>query len=320
MTDMSKDTSKPQGKALPAGLAEALGAYGIWGFLPLYFKMMANVAPWEVVGQRVVWSVGLVLIMLAFRKRLGELARVLTTPRLFGPLFASSVLIATNWLVYVWAVYNGHVLAASLGYFLNPLLNILLGSVVLKEKLRPLQWASAGLAAIGVAILAFGALDTLWISLTLAGTFGIYGLIRKMVDTGPLVGLAAETIIMMPVAVAFLLWWGSVPGRAAFGAGNITTDMLLIGCGAVTAVPLLLFASAARKLPYSTLGLIQYVAPTIVFLIGIFVFKEPLLMSQLICFLFIWAGIAVYIWDGMRARKAIARQEPAAINTVTPEL
>lgn len=295
-----------ESRGLPAGLPEALGAYGIWGFLPLYFKLMQNVSPWEVVGQRVVWSVGLVLILLAFRKRLGELARVLSTPRLVGPLIASSLLIAANWLIYVWAVYNGHVLAASLGYFLNPLLNILLGSVILKEKLRPLQWASAGLAAIGVAILAFGALDTLWISLTLAGTFGIYGLIRKMVDTGPLVGLAAETIIMLPIAVAFLLWWGSEPGRAAFGSGDISIDLLLIGCGAITAFPLLLFASAARKLPYSTLGLIQYVAPTIVFLIGIFVFKEPLKTSQLLCFLFIWAGIILYIWDGFRGRKESA--------------
>lgn len=310
MNDTPQSASADQSRGLPAGLTEALGAYGIWGFLPLYFKLMAHVSPWEVVGQRVVWSVGLVLIMLAFRKRLGELLRVLTTPRLVGPLLASSILIATNWLIYVWAVYNGHVLAASLGYFLNPLLNILLGSVVLKEKLRPWQWVSAGLAAIGVAILAFGALDTLWISLTLAGSFGIYGLIRKMVDTGPLVGLAAETIIMMPVAVAFLIWWGSVPGRAAFGAGDISIDLLLIGCGVVTAVPLLLFASAARKLPYSTIGLIQYVAPTIVFLIGIFVFKEPLLPSQLLCFLFIWAGIIIYVWDGFRARKAAPKPVP----------
>lgn len=310
MNDSTQSAPTEQSSGLPAGLAEALGAYGIWGFLPLYFKLMAHVAPWEVVGQRVVWSVGLVLIMLAFRKRLGELLRVLTTPRLVGPLLASSVLIATNWLIYVWAVYNGHVLAASLGYFLNPLLNILLGSVILKEKLRPWQWVSAGLAAIGVAILAFGALDTLWISLTLAGSFGIYGLIRKMVDTGPLVGLAAETIIMFPAAVAFLIWWGSVPGRAAFAAGDISTDLLLIGCGAVTAVPLLLFASAARKLPYSTLGLIQYVAPTIVFLIGVFVFKEPLLPSQLLCFLFIWAGIIIYVWDGFRARKAAPQPVP----------
>lgn len=303
MSDGNDSVSTAPKNGLPAGLTEALGAYGIWGFLPLYFKLMAHVSPWEVVGQRVVWSVGLVLIMLAFRKRLGELMRVLTTPRLVGPLLLSSVLIATNWLIYVWAVYNGHVLAASLGYFLNPLLNILLGSVVLKEKLRPWQWASAGLAAIGVAILAFGALDTLWISLALAGSFGIYGLIRKMVDTGPLVGLAAETIIMFPVAVLFLIWWGSVPGRAAFGSGDISTDMLLIGCGAITAFPLLLFASAARKLPYSTLGLVQYVAPTIVFFIGVFVFKEPLMISQILCFLFIWAGIIIYVWDGFRARK-----------------
>lgn len=308
----SASSSDKRAGGLPAGMAEALGAYGIWGFLPLYFKLLDGVSPWEIVGQRVVWSVGLVLILLYFRKRLGELKRVLSTPRLVGPLIATSILIAANWLIYVWSVYNGHVLAASLGYFLNPLLNILLGAFLLKEKLRPLQWVSAGLAAIGVAILAFGALDTLWISLTLAASFGIYGIIRKTIDTGPLVGLAAETIIMLPVALIFLVWWASEPGRAAFADGNLMTDALLIGCGVITAVPLLLFASAARKLPYSTLGLVQYVAPTLVFIMGIFVFKEPLLKSQLVCFLFIWAGIILYIWDSMRARK-----EAAAVTPVT---
>lgn len=253
------------------------------------------------VGERVVWSVVLLLALIFIRKRWGELQRVLLTPRLLGPLLASSLLIATNWLIYVWAVYNGHILAASLGYFLNPLLNIQLGAAILKEKLRPLQWASAGLAAIGVTTLALGALDTLWISLSLATSFAIYGLIRKTIVTGPMVGLAAETILLLPFALGFLWWWHSEPGRAAFGAGNISKDLLLIGCGVVTAVPLLFFASAARKLAYSTIGVIQYAAPTIVFLLGVFVFHEPLTTAQMLCFGFIWAGLALYVWDGRRA-------------------
>ena len=285
------------------GLAEALGAYTIWGFLPLYLKPMQHIAPWEVVGERVIWSVVLLVILLVVRKRLGEFRRVMTSPRLIGPLLASSVLIGANWLIYIWAVNNGHVLAASLGYFLNPLLNVVLGAAILKEKLRPLQWAATGLAAVGVAILAFGAVETLWISVALAGTFGFYGLIRKMIDTGPMVGLAAETVLLLPFAVAFLLWWHSEPGRAAFGAGNMTDNLMLMGCGVVTAVPLLLFASAARKLPYSTLGLIQYLAPTIVLLLGLFVYHEPLKQSQIICFAFIWAGLSIYIYDSLRAAR-----------------
>lgn len=283
------------------GLGEALAAYTIWGFLPLYLKPMQHIAPWEVVGERVVWSVVLLMILLVVRKRLGELRRVMTRPKLIGPLLASSVLIGANWLIYIWAVNNGHVLAASLGYFLNPLLNVVLGAAILKEKLRPMQWAATGLAAVGVAILAFGAMDTLWISVALAGTFGFYGLIRKMIDTGPMVGLAAETILLLPFAIAFLLWWHSEPGRAAFGAGNMTDNLMLIGCGVVTAVPLLLFASAARKLPYSTLGLVQYLAPTIVLLLGLFVYHEPLKQSQIICFAFIWTGLGIYIYDSLRA-------------------
>ncbi len=286
------------------GLAEALGAYTIWGFLPLYLKPLQHIAPWEVVGERVIWSVVLLMILLVVRKRLGEFRRVMTSPRLIGPLLASSVLIGANWLIYIWAVNNGHVLAASLGYFLNPLLNVVLGAAILKEKLRPLQWAATGLAAVGVAILAFGAVETLWISVALAGTFGFYGLIRKMIDTGPMVGLAAETVLLLPFAVAFLLWWHSEPGRAAFGQGNMTDNLLLMGCGVVTAVPLLLFASAARKLPYSTLGLIQYLAPTIVLLLGLFVYHEPLKQSQIICFAFIWAGLGIYIYDSLRAVRA----------------
>ncbi len=291
-------------RSLPAGLWEAVGAYVIWGFFPLYFKPIQHVSPWEVVGQRIVWSVLLLFVLLAVRKRFGEFMRVMSTPRLVGPLLASSLLIAANWLIYIWAVYNGHVLAASLGYFLNPLLNVLLGAAVLKEKLRPLQWASVGIAAIGVAVLAFGALDTLWISLSLAASFGIYGLIRKVIDTGPMVGLAAETLLLAPFAALFLWWWASVPGRMAFGHTGTLTDALLIGCGVMTAVPLLMFASAARKLAYSTLGLIQYVAPTIVFLLGIFVYHEPLKTSQIICFVLIWAGLLLYIWDGLRSGRA----------------
>jgi chloramphenicol-sensitive protein RarD len=290
-------------------LAQAVGAYFIWGFLPVYFNLLKAVPPLEVVAHRVIWSVALLLAMLYFRKRLGALWEALTTRRMLLPMVATALLIGANWLIYIWAVTNGYIAASSLGYFLNPLLNVLLGFLFLKEKLTRWQWVAVALAGAGVAILATGALDALWISLSLALTFGLYGLIRKVAPVGPMVGLASETIILLPLAIAAFAIW-TAQGTGQFGTLGGTTDALLIASGVVTAVPLLLFASAARRMKYATIGLIQYIGPTIQFLLAILVYREPLTTTHFITFPLIWAGLMLYSWDAWRQSR-LQDQVPA---------
>lgn len=286
-----------------AALAQAVGAYFIWGFLPVYFNLLKAVPPLEVVAHRIVWSVLLLLAMLYFRRRLAALWEALTTRAMLVPMTATALLIGGNWLIYIWAVTNGHVAAASLGYFLNPLLNVLLGYLFLKERLTRWQWVAVALAGLGVAILATGALDALWISLSLALSFGLYGLIRKVAPVGPMVGLASETIILLPLALGALAVW-TVQGSGHFGTLGTQTDALLLAAGVVTAVPLLLFASAARQMPYATIGLIQYIGPTIQFLLAIFLYREPLTTTHLVTFPLIWAGLMLYSWDMWRLSRS----------------
>lgn len=289
------------------GLRYALGAYAIWGFVPLFFKLLTTVPPVEVLAQRIVWSLPLCFLIMAFRRQIGEYFAALKDWRALRLLLASSVLIAVNWLVYIFAIFTDHVLAASLGYYLNPLINVLLGMIFLGERLSRLQAVAVAIAGIGVAILLAGALDTLWISLTLAVTFGTYGLIRKVAPVGSLPGLAIETTLLLPLSLAaagYYIWLGD--GRG-FGSG-VGISWLLAAGGVVTAVPLLLFATAARKMSYAALGFVQYLAPSIAFLLSLFVFDEPLKPAQLACFLLIWISIAVFsfdMWRKMRAERMI---------------
>ena len=292
------------------GLPYALGAYAIWGFVPLFFKLLSDVPPAEVLAQRIVWSLPLCFVIMAFRRQIGDYLAALKDWRVLRMLLASSILIALNWLVYIHAVFSDHVLAASLGYYLNPLVNVVLGMIFLGERLSRLQALAVVIAGIGVAILLAGALDTLWISLTLALSFGTYGLIRKIVPVGSLPGLAIETTLLLPVSVAasaYYIWLGE--GRG-FGS-NTDISWLLAAAGVVTAVPLLLFATAARRMSYAALGFVQYLAPSIAFLLGVFVFAEPLKPAQLLCFLLIWASIAVFSFDMWRKMRA-DRMVPAA--------
>ena len=294
-------------EAATRGLAAAVGAYALWGVLPLYFRAVGAVPPLEIVAHRIAWSVLLLLAILYFRKRLGGLVEVFSSRRLLLPLVASACLIAVNWLVYIWAVQNGHVIAASLGYFLNPMLNVLLGFAFLRERLTRVQWVAVAFAGVGVVVLAAGALSTLWISLALAASFGLYGLIRKIVPTGPMVGLSAETIILLPAALAGLVWWSST-GALTFGASaSLQTDLLLAASGAVTALPLLLFAFAAQRLTLATMGLVQYIGPSIQLLLGLLLFREPLTTAHLIAFPLIWTGLAIYSWSAWRTFSAVAR-------------
>ncbi|MCF8706618.1 EamA family transporter RarD [Rhizorhapis sp. SPR117] len=292
------------------GIIYGFAAYFSWGFLPLYFRMLDHVRAMEIVANRVIWSFFLLLVILAFRRTLRQFGKLVRNKQSMLILGATARLIACNWLGYIWAVNNGHVIAASLGYFLNPLVNVLLGFWILKERHGRLQWAAVGLAALGVAILAATALDTLWISLTLACSFSLYGLIRKMAPVTPLQGLAGETLILTPVSVLYLIWLGDI---GAFGiASDLTTNSLLVASGVITTVPLLLFAVAAKRMPYSTLGLLQYIAPTLQFLLGVLVFGETLGRGQLWSFGLIWTGLILYTADSFRR----GRMERRAISAV----
>jgi len=289
-----------------SGFPAALAAYGLWGLLPIFFKLLHHVGPFELVAQRVIWSLVLILILLAARRALGPLWAALSTPRLLLPLTASSLFIAINWTTYIWAVNDDHVIAASLGYFLNPLVNVALGVLVLKERLRRGQMLAIGVAAVGVAIMAAAALTTLWISIMLALSFAFYGLVRKLTPVAPMAGLGAETLILTPVALAYLGWL-SGHGGLAFGQDSFTTVMLVVS-GAMTTVPLVLFAVAAHRLPMATLGLLQFVAPLLQFLCGVLLFGETLSHGQMVSFALIWLGLILFASDSMAAAR---RNRPA---------
>lgn len=285
------------------GLGFGLGAYLIWGFLPLYFILLAGVTAGEIVADRVVWSLVLLIGILAVAGRFGKLVAVLRTPRTLGLLAISAALISVNWLIYIWAVQNGHVLASSLGYFLNPLVNVLLGVVVLGERLKRMQMAAVALAAAGVAVLASGAGTGLWISLSLAFSFGLYGLVRKVAPVESLEGQTVETALLTPFALGYMAWLASNDALVFGDAPGLTA--LLVLAGAVTAVPLLLFAGAARLLPYSTLGLLQYLAPTLQFLLAITVFQEAMTTAHIVCFALIWSGLALYVLSSVRKPRPV---------------
>lgn len=288
----------------PKGLPYALAAYLMWGLIPIYFKLLRVVPPFELVGWRVLFTIPVGFALVALLRQFGSVWQALTTPRTLAALTLSAMLIGGNWLVYVIAINTDHVFAASLGYYINPLMNVLAGTLFLHESLTRRQWLAVGLAAVGVAILAMGALSTLWISLTLAVTFCAYGLVRKLAPVESLPGLAVETLLLVVPALVLIGWQAGQPAGIALGR-SLEQDLLLAGAGVVTGVPLLLFATAARRMSYSTLGFVQFLAPTLVFLLGLFVFHEPLRPVQLASFVLIWAAIAVFCLD------LLIRQRPA---------
>jgi len=290
------------------GLLLGVGAYLFWGFMPLYFKMIATVSATEIVAHRIVWSL-LFLLALATLWRRWPTIRAAASGRVLLTLMLTALLIATNWLVYIYAVVSGHVLEGSLGYYLNPLFNVLLGVVLLGERLSRAQVFATLLAGAGVAVLAAGAGSGLWISLTLAFSFGLYGFLRKIAPVDSLEGLSIETTLLAPIAAGWLLWLQAA-GTASFVQGSLTTDILLVLGGAITAIPLLLFTAAAKRLPYSMLGFLQYIAPSLQFLLAVLVFGEALTTAHMICFGAIWAALAIFSIDGwrtaVRARAAAA--------------
>ena len=287
------------------GLAAAFGAYVIWGFLPLYLILVKSVPALEFVGWRIIWTLPLCLLIVLARKQVRELRAALANRRTLGWLTISATLIAVNWVTYVWAIQTGEVYAASLGYYINPLVNVLLGTMLLGERLTRLQWTAVGIAAVGVSLLAAGALTTLWISLTLALSFGTYGLIRKQVVVGSVPGLTIESLLLL-LPSAGVAWYFAQTQGSSFAVSIELSLSIMLG-GVLTAVPLLMFAIAARKLPYSTLGFIQFLAPSIVFILGLTVFDKPLHPAEIACFACIWTAAAIFIWDLVaRSRKPVA--------------
>ncbi|MCE4536222.1 EamA family transporter RarD [Pelomonas sp. P7] len=288
-----------------SGIFFALGAYLSWGLFPLYFRQIATVPALQIVAHRTIWSLAFVAVVLLATGHLKWLRDVgAATWRRFT---LSALLIAVNWLTYVWAVGHGHVLDASLGYFINPLVNVALGFAVLHERPRPAQWLAVGLAAFGVVWLTVAAGRLPWVALVLALSFGLYGLMRKTAALGAIEGLTLETLILAPLAAGGLLWWsqdGSMAGQTAVDWA------WLVGTGPVTAGSLLLFAAGARRIPLATLGVVQYVSPSLQFLLGVFLFHEPMDATRLVAFGFIWSALAVYsaegLWQNRQARRALA--------------
>jgi chloramphenicol-sensitive protein RarD len=300
-------SSSPNPPSAPSaarhGAIAAIAAYFIWGVAPLYFKAIHSVAAAEIIAHRVLWSAVLLAgVLLVLRQRAGiDLLR--RQPRLILWLGLCTLLVTSNWLVYVWAVNAGRVLEASLGYFINPLVSVLLASLLLHERLRRAQWLAFGLAALGVVnqIVHVGALP--WISLFLAVTFAIYGFLRKRLAIDAISGLFVETLLAAPLALLYLGHLAAAGQLAFLHQGNLT-DLLLLSAGAVTSLPLVLFAYGARRLRLSTLGFLQYLAPSLMFLLGVTVFGEALDAGRLLTFVLIWMGLAVYSADVWRAARA----------------
>ena len=303
--------NKPATSKLPSGLPMALGAYLIWGFLPLYLRQVHWVPPFEFIGWRIIWTLPLCLAAIAVRREFPVLLAALQKPRNIVLLALSALLIALNWTVYVIAIQSGHVFAASLGYYINPLVNVLAGTLLLGERLARRQWLAVAIAAVGVSLLAWDARDMLWISLTLAISFAGYGLVRKLVAVESLPGLTIESLLLLVPATLTAWYFGQGPDGSAMLRGPAEALWIMAG-GVLTAAPLLLFAGAARRMDYSALGMVQFVAPTMVFLIGLFVFGEPLHPVQLACFVLIWCAIAVFVWDVLARRSArLSAEAPA---------
>ena len=288
-----------------AGVVYATLAFVMWGLFPLYFRQIAVVPPLEVVLHRSAWSLLFVLGVLAVLRRFGWLRDVLARPRRLGLFGISALLLSANWLLYVYAIQSGQVVEASLGYFINPIVNVLLGVLVLHERLNKAQWAAVALAAAGVLWLTVLGGRLPWIALALAASFGLYGLMRKTAPLGALEGLALETMLLAPLVVPLLAWW-SFSGQGAMARGDLALDAWLVIGGPLTALPLLLFAAGARRLPLATVGLLQYLSPTIQLALGVWVFGEPFDRARLVGFALIWSALALYSLDAWRRSRGAA--------------
>jgi len=316
MSDVTKaEATAPTTESVDAkGVLIALAAYLLWGSFPLYFQLLVPAGPLEIIGHRVLWSFVFCLLGVVAWRTLPEFRAVLRTPRLRTGLMLAGVLVTVNWLVYVWGVLNDHIVDAALGYFINPLFTVTLAVLVLHERLRPAQWVAVGIGAVAVIVIAVGHGQVPWVALALATSFGLYGLAKNRVGgkVSPLVGLTVETSALAPIALGYLLWL-QVTGAGTFTGHGGAHTALLASAGIVTAIPLLLFAEAAARIPLSMIGLIQYLTPTIQFALGVWVNHEVMPLPRWIGFGLVWVALIVMTADSLRA----ARQRPILVE---PEL
>jgi chloramphenicol-sensitive protein RarD len=288
-----------------AGIGFGLLAYGMWGFFPLFFHQLSHVSPMDVLSNRAAWAFIFVGLLLSLRRQWGKVATVFRTWQHLAMLALAALLIGTNWLVFLWAVANQQVVASSLGYFLTPLVSVLLALLVLKERLNPLEWISVALALIAIAndVIALGSLP--WVSLVLAGTFGTYGLVRKKLPVDSTSGLWLETLAMLPVCIIYALWQAQ-SGHAVFTGHDLRTTLLLACAGALTALPLIAFAAAAQRLDLASLGMLMYINPTLQFLTAVWIFGEPMQSERLLSFALIWLGLLVFSWSAWKKYRQAA--------------
>jgi chloramphenicol-sensitive protein RarD len=294
------------------GVLAALSAYLLWGFFPIYWKSIKVVPAFEILCHRVVWSMLFLIIILSVRKHWSWLKPALIVPKTILPFVASAFILAGNWLTYIWGVNSGYIVETSLGYFINPLVNVLLGVVFLKERLRKMQWLSIAMAFAGVLYLTFQYGQFPWIALTLAFSFGFYGLIRKTARLSSLEGLSVEMAILFIPAMSFIFYF-ETHGAGSFLGGNAMIKTLLPVSGLVTSIPLLLFAYGARNITLTTLGLLQYIAPTLQLMVGVFIYMESFPKTRIIGFTFIWVALLVYSVEGLlvaKPRKNMKPQQP----------
>ena len=288
------------------GILYGIGAYALWGFFPIYWKFLHDVPALQVIGHRIGWSFILLLLYIVVTRKWSDFKSVAFQSKTLGVYSIAAVLLTFNWLIYVWGVNAGFIVETSLGYFINPLLSVLLGVLFLRERLRPLQWVPVGLAAVGVGYLTFVYGRLPWIALSLAFTFGFYGFVKKLSPLGSLYGLTLETGIVFPLAVIYLFLIGAGDTGAFLHDGTLV-DVLLIGGGIVTTIPLLMFASAAKQIPLTIVGLLQYIAPTLQFLIGVFLYKEPFDHAHLIGFSIVWVALIIFALESYLANRAPAQ-------------
>jgi len=284
------------------GLLYAFGAYFIWGLFPIYWKLLKHVPATQLLGHRIAWSFILLAVVLSAARKWRELRILASDPKVFRIYFIAALLVGSNWLIYVWSVNAGYIVEASLGYFINPLLSVLLGVLLLRERLRPLQWIAVGLAAVGVGYLTVVHGRLPWIALGLAFTFGFYGLVKKIAPLSPLNGLTLETGILFIPAVFFLAYQEKL-GQGAFLHTGLAPDLLMAGAGLVTTVPLLMFASAANRIPLTAIGLMHYITPTCQFLLGVLVYGEAFGSASAFGFGIVWIGLILFATESILNRK-----------------
>ena len=270
----------------------AILAYGTWGLLPIYWKLFLGIPSLELLVHRILWSVIFLMFVVLIQKKFILLVELCRSPKQLFIILTTSMLLGANWMIYIWAVNEGFVIETSLGYFINPLVNVMLGMIIFKERFKLWQTLALILALCGVLNYLFGFGELPWIALGLASSFSIYGMLRKISEAGPLIGLTMETLILVPVALLLLSWW-TLDGSSHFGTMS-ELDLYFLGCGLITSFPLIWFAAAVKRLRFSTLGLFQYLAPTSQFLLGVFLYKEPFTITHTITFALIWMALILY--------------------------